>query len=936
MHCSDLEALPGSLGEAPTLLPQAGDLETWFSHAEGRPAFELWGKAHEGQPWPAHPLLCHMLDVAAVAARLLTRILPQALVHRLLSIHPDRERALRLLLLIVCLHDLGKATPPFQAKAKPMLEKLLALGFDAQLDARVDRHHGDIGLLPVREVLVGLGFSSEGALRLSRAVTAHHGQFPTNQPNIRDPGPRQMGQSPRWRQARQQLVQQLLALLGLDGAHTQPTAEEGIDHAFVMLLAGLTSVADWIGSMDEVFTYQAPPASLRAYWSLALDRADQALKRAGIQPGQRRIPRTFSELFPALTPWPLHLEAEKLARAIKEPSLLIVEAPMGEGKTEAALFLSEINTTQAGLLGFYIGLPTQATANQMLGRVQTFLEATRPGESVNLLLAHGEASLVQRFEKLRLAAIYDQGGSGSLHPDDRGAVRAEGWFLSKKRTLLAEHAVGTVDQALLSVMRVPHLFVRLYGLAGKTIVLDEIHAYDTYTSTLLDHLLGWLAALGSSVILLSATLPRHRREALCQAYAEGQGHHPEKPEETPYPRITFTSGQASEARTFAPRGASVPMALEWTTPDVATIVGQALEAIEQGGCAGCIFNTVARAQEAFDLVKKNRPDLEHRLLLHARLLPDDRNRREGTLESWLGPEHRTKERPRHSIVVGTQVLEQSLDIDFDVLFTDIAPVDLVLQRSGRLFRHRRTNRSPRHTRPRLVIARPESDKQQDLDDLAGIYAPLLVRRTLDILSGRGQIVLPDDISVLVEEVYDARVIPPPSDPLYDVFLAHYGAVVSQEQQAMQKLIPAPSFEDDPFGDLKVFLDEDEDPLLHQQLRAATRLGPPTVDIVCLERLPSGALSLGDGQVFDLDAEPDRATTSRLARRTIGVSRKSVVHALTAVPAPKSWQKSALLRYRRPLIFESGRAVVGSTELLLDHDLGLVFVSSPRPRRKESA
>lgn len=904
--------------------PTARTVPDWLRSSLGRPAFELWGKAHPREDgWPAHPLLCHMMDVAAVAAVLVATVLPEALVARLLALHPDPGTAFRLLLFVIATHDLGKATPAFQSKVATLFDELRLRGFDASPPDKRDLHHGDIGLLPLSKVLIGLGFSRTQAIALARAVTAHHGQFPTNLAAYPRAGhePRQLGKNPRWQQAREQIVQELLSLFGGGDELKAPEGELAQDHGFIMILAGLTSVADWLGSMDTVFTYEAPPPDLRGYWTTALERAHLALETAGIRPVEQVPSRSFTQLFPEHSPWPLHLAAEQVAGQLRGPSLVVIEAPMGEGKTEASLLLGNAAEARADATGFYVGLPTQATANQMLGRVQTFLARTHAGEKVTLLLAHGEAALVERFQKLRLAAIYNKISSAE------GSVRAEGWFLSKKRVLLAAHAVGTIDQALLSVMRVPHGFVRLFGLAGKTVILDEIHAYDTYTSTLLEELLGWLAAVGASVVLLSATLPRSKKDALVQAYQRGLGVPSAPPPEAPYPRLTFTSAGGTDALRFSPRGKATVPSLEWAQPEVEQVVEQALAAIEGGGCVGCIFNTVARAQRAFNHLRTTRPELENTLLLHARLLPVDRNQREQTLERWLGPEHRTKARPAKAVVIGTQVLEQSLDVDFDVLFTDLAPVDLILQRAGRLFRHERGNRAPARTAPRLIVLRPEEESRRDLEEIAIMYPEILLRHTLDALRDRSFIHLPDDIETLVELVYQQAAGSPPEDPYKEAFQEHQGVRYSQEIQARQKVIPSPTDEDDIYGALQVFLEDDDDPLLHQQLRAATRLGDPSVDLICIERLPSGQLSLGDGLPFDLDAEPDNATTLRLVRRSIGVSRVSIVRALQS-GEHGAWKKSAILRHRRPVIFEGGRTTVGGTSLLLDPELGLVFNPTP--------
>jgi len=725
------------------------------------------------------------------------------------------------------------------------------------------------------------------------------------------PGAKERGAKPAWTHARTEIVAELQSLFGVERLpHDAPS------HSDVVLVAGLTAVADWIGSMEEVFVYEPPQASLAEYWPRALDRAAQALERAGMRAQSPTTSKTFVELFPTYVPWPLHIAADEVSAALHEPCLVVVEAPMGEGKTEASLLLAEAAAARLGQQGLYIGLPTQATANQMLGRVQTFLGRVHAGEASNLILAHGEASLNERFQKL--SQVYDRDGSA-------GGVHAEGWFLSKKRTLLADHAVGTIDQALLGVMLTSHGFVRLFGLAGKTVILDEVHAYDTFTSTILDRLVEWLAAMGSTVLLLSATLPSSRRAALVRAYRRGAGATDDRHAPTVvYPRITIASRGDASAAHFSSRGASTRIAVRRQVDDIGAIADQLIAAVADGGCIGWICNTVARAQLAYSAVRQRAPELRH-LLIHSRLLPEDRAAAETRLEEWLGPQDRGAERPRACIVVGTQVLEQSLDVDFDLLVTDLAPVDLLLQRAGRLHRHTRTNRAPNHAAPVLVLVAPEGGAvDAAIDDVAFVYAEALVRETLRVLEGRDAILLPDDIEPLVEAVYRDN-LPLADDDLHDVKVAHRGERLAERQNAEARLIPRPTVEDDPFGAMKVRFTDDEDPQLHEQLRALTRLGERSVDIVCVVRR-DGAIYTSDDSVaaLDLQSKPDRAQVHALVRRSIGVSNQRLVSSLLADASyePPGWRDSALLRYRRAVVFESGVAMVGDLTLTLDRELGL--------------
>lgn len=913
---STLEGLGDASETAKSNAAAVDTVRDWLDRAEHRPAWLLWGKARPLGACPAHPLLCHMADVAAVAGRLLTRTLPRSVRTRLLTLDGLSEtEALRFILLVVALHDFGKASPAFQTFADSLRAELSRRGLD--LDSLNGTHHSTSGVLLVQEALAALGAEAGVALSLARAVTAHHGEFPTDASimPLRNSAPREQGTSPLWAQARQGVVEELRALFRVERV---PTVES-LDHAFVVLLAGLTSVADWIGSMQEVFEYEPPQPALGGYWPTALARADLALERVGMRATTAPSFRSFGSLFPALSPWPLHEAAEAIARRMDSPSLVIVEAPMGEGKTEAALLLAEAAAAKVGSNGLYVGLPTQATANQMFGRVKRFLDEARGDEHHNLLLAHGESSLVPAFRQIQLPGVYDPQDAGL------GSVRAEAWFNeSKKRALLGTHAVGTIDQALLGVMRVPHAFVRMFGLAGKTVVLDEVHAYDTYTGSLLERLIEWLAAAGTTVVLLSATLPSPRRAALVKAYRSGAGLPLHAADECPYPRITTTSSRGTITTSFRPRGASVSVVLEHRPDDISAAAHAVVEAAREGGCIGWICNTVARAQAACEAVRTLAPEID-RLLIHARLLPDDRLAREQQLECWLGPESRTRARPERCIVIGTQVLEQSLDVDFDLLFTDVAPIDLVLQRAGRLHRHARTNRHPARPAPRLVVVRPEGSwSEAKLDQVAVVYAELLVRRTLRALETRDRITLPDDIEPLVEAVY-SDAVPPADDQLFGAFIEHYGGKAAERGQAVQRLMPRPTVEDDPFGDLQIYMGEDEDPAIHAALRAVTRLGPPSLEIVCLElRGPSVVVGDEDPKPFDLGAPPDRALVSRLVRRSISVTMPTLVRTLISDTAarPASWERNALLRYRRIVFFEEDRADVGNIHLRLEPELGL--------------
>src|SRR5690606_34797725 len=343
----------------------------------------------------------------------------------------------------------------------------------------------------------------------------HHGFFPARFSDANGLRIGEAGAEARqvWESLR---LEHVRALAHLTGARPGAIRATSLSNAMAMVLAGFVSVADWIGSIDTPGFFRYKPegaADLAAYQEEARCIAKKALETLGWlhEPRPAEV-RSFRDLFP----WkPRGLQEVVEQHVVPDtPSLVIVEAPMGEGKTEAALLLADAWAAR-GWRGAYIALPTQATANQLHRRTTEFLARVFPGSKINLQLVHG--GLVFDDHGIEPGRVED--------PDDpeRGAVAAAEWFLSRKRSLLGFWGVGPVEQALIAGLRVKHVFVRLFGLAGKPAIVDEVHAYDTYMTGLLERLLEWLAALGSPVVLLSATLPTARRRHLMEAYQRGLG-----------------------------------------------------------------------------------------------------------------------------------------------------------------------------------------------------------------------------------------------------------------------------------------------------------------------------------------------------------------------------------------------------------------------------
>lgn len=896
---------------------------------------ELWAKRSRANGSDSfHPLNCHLIDVGTVAGALWDRALPLSARRWFAQgLGIDEENARAWISLLAGLHDIGKASKVFQHP-----------------EQFVDRTpHGTISSVVLPDILRASPFELQPALakRLATVIGGHHGIFPTSSDIVGAQRQQQthIGKGD-WRAHRTMLVNDLVRALAFVSA-TRPTA---MDNARAMWLAGLISVADWIGSNTEFFPFAVSGAGianacdLEAYAERAARQARMALQALGWNAWPVvSEPRTFEQLFPGLVPNDLQHKVSELTTHLTEPGIVIVEAPMGEGKTEAALLLADHGNALLGMRGHYLALPTMATSTAMFRRDRDFLARRYPDDLVQVQLQHGHAALSEEFDVLKDAFRASFLSEIEIPPDaERGfddapaGVVASTWFTYRKRGLLAPFGIGTVDQLLLAVLQTKHVFVRLFGLAGKTVVVDEVHAYDTYMSTLLERVLSWLAALDCTVVLLSATLPRARRERLVAAYQRGR---PERTDSsirsTRYPSLTWSIGEKTstsgiETSDLARKHVHVCPVVEAAGSDRRWLGERLAKTLEQGGCAAVICNTVRSAQETYLALKEFFPgrgsDEEPELdLLHARFLYADRETRERrALKRFGKPDAsgQSPDRPHRAVLVATQVIEQSLDLDFDLMVTELAPVDLVLQRLGRLHRHRRQAR-PTGTDADLWLVLPSEADGVPVwpRGVTHVYDEHVLLRSWLALRGRDTIAVPDDVAELIETVYDdtgnpASDIPGEIQSRWTATSADLQARREREQGLARRLLVLPPVYD-PDGfleDPNRQLDED-DPSTHHDLQALTRLGDLTVTTICLR--PE------ETEEVQPTAEMTRKRTRALMRRSVTVSSPGAVQELVGTPPPASWSGSPLLRHCRLVRLDGdGRAVIGSYELDVTAELGV--------------
>jgi len=483
------------------------------------------------------------------------------------------------------------------------------------------------------------------------------------------------------------------------------------------VVAGLITLADWIGSGP---LFEDP----RLPWQ---DNIAKAVNRAGFQKADILHGLSFSGIF-GKDPYPVQ---EQFYEACTGPGTYVLEAPMGLGKTEAALYAAYKLLDANLATGVYFALPTILTSNKIHQRVYGFLQKILAPDSPHRqpLLLHGKAQLME-------SEMGEDGAPGGQ------------WFNSLKRAILAPFGVGTLDQALLAVLPdVRHSFVRAFGLLGKVVILDEVHTYDAYTGLHLDELAKMLRQLHCTVIILSATLTRGRRAELLGSEAKI----------TDYPLISaFALGDSNPREISAPPPPTREVALHFCF-EPKDAIEEAIERASNGQQVLWIENTVAEAQDSFRLLAARAPSSVDAGLLHARFLMRDRTRIEDIWMSHFGKES-TDRRERGRILVGTQVLEQSLDIDADFLVTRFCPIDMLLQRFGRLWRHDRQDRASGAQCETWLLAPPpdEAPSPDHFGKSGYVYDKYVLFRSYETLAPLTTICLPDQIRDLIEATYEER------------------------------------------------------------------------------------------------------------------------------------------------------------------------------------
>lgn len=720
----------------------------------------LWGKKKEQDGlyyWL--PLYQHLEDTRGVMGLLWDNWLSKHQKDLIMNeLKLNKNESKNFVMFLGAVHDIGKATPAFQTNQPSTVEKLeenlIKEGFldgDSIPSEPYESHHTIAGQAILENFKIKRDISS--------IIGAHHGKpiadneaidkqlisYPSNYFLDEDENSRIYK---KWYLAQKDFFDWAIIT-----NHIKIDNLPNVSKYMQVLLSGLVIVADWISSNQDFFPL------------FFLDNPKEKPDSKRLEKGYKKwektkcwIPDTiknvndyYNKTF-GFEPNEIQSKIYNLTKEIKKPGIMILEAPMGIGKTEVALVSALQLARKFGHSGLFFGLPTQATSNSMFNRVSNWLEKSTnaKNDKKSIRLSHSKAHLNEDFTKYR--------DSDTNIDDKNHNIIINDWFSGRKKTTLDDFVVGTIDQFLMMSLKQKHFALRHLGFSKKIVVIDEVHAYDTFMSQYLLRSIEWLGAYKIPIILLSATLPTEKRTQIIKAYLKDDT--PEnkddieeqikKLENKVYPIITYTDGNKIKQETNFRKSRQNEKEIKLKKEKFNDLNSLLDDLKGKDGVFGIIVNTVRKAQEIAKLCVNNFGD-ENVILIHSSFVSTDRLKIEKKITSLIG---KGAKRPKKLIVVGTQVLEQSLDIDFDLLITEIAPIDLLIQRIGRLHRHK-IKRPKNFTNPYVYILSKSfnlEDKELFEKGTEYVYDKYLLTKTLILLPDK--IIIPKDIPKLVKKVYD--------------------------------------------------------------------------------------------------------------------------------------------------------------------------------------
>lgn len=851
------------------------------------------------------PLWMHLQDTAVIMKKLVASWVPESVFT---AADMKQETFCAAAVFLAAVHDIGKATSYFQSVITVFCpgkrEEMQGEGYIIRNgDGTVDRKitsHAFMGQWILQNGVPGVSLPEDFAA----VVGAHHGK-PCDSVERIGSHPVilfgvEKGKEARdlWRSAWRAIINRAMTLAEIQDMEELPK----LSLRAQTLLSGLLIVADWIASnvkyfpllsLEEEGDESVYPKRVKDAWDM-LD-FPEIWSSSTYRMDEDMFSQRFGRGRSGFLPNEVQKRMLKVAGNCQNPGIFILEAQMGVGKTEAALSAAEILANHRQQGGIFFGLPTQTTSNGLFPRLYAWGQQVSADTANAIRLAHSAAELQEDYHQLILKgrSFLDE-----EEEEERRGISVHPWFQGNKRALLADFVIGTVDQFLMASLKRKHFMLRHLGLAGKIVIIDEIHSYDAYMNRYLERSLEWMAAYGVPVILLSATLPADRREALVNCYVNAYSKYhlkKRKPEITcknadwktneSYPLLTWSDGECVAQEAIQQNVPEKTIKIGRISSS-AEMIRQLNERLQDGGCACVIVNTVKAAQKLYEECSGALKNITVELY-HAQFAMPDRLKKEKELLRRMGKDSDDTSRKGY-LLIGTQVLEQSLDYDADFMVTQLCPIDLFLQRLGRLHRHSRNGVGDVSSRP-LRLREPECLILQEEDRLydegtGEIYKDYLLLRTSQVLTG--EVTLPAEIPRLVQQVYNKSLDLGLGGEAYKEACEKYEEVLREKEIKADHYRMCKPMSTVQFNDLLVNPEESEE----RVAEASVRDGVSSLEVLLMKKKTDRDIVFVTEDYLDRPpVSPLREPDSETAR-LIAMQRLKLPHLFST-----SWQISSTIR-----------------------------------------
>ena len=928
-------------------------------------ATKIWAKTGGTEYWQSLPQ--HLADTHAVAELLYEQWLAKSVKDSWAMEAPGADGMRTIALFLAATHDCGKAAPVFVAQSEPLAQLARDAGLACHTieELREDRKqlpHSLVGQHALSQWLLRKGVDEGVAQALASVIGGHHGRpVPSTSKRLDRRRPAALG-GEEWEGLRSDIIEWQARATGfadlLSGNVSLSVSLPGL-----IEISGFVIVSDWLASNTSLFPLRPRNQSGEVDGDM-VGRTSVAWDEIAMPPpwqppaAEASVPDFYRSRFGwprTVIPHAMQAAALNAARTM-DVGMMVIETETGGGKTEAALAAAETIASRRGSQGILVALPTQATTNAMFSRVARWIaDLPKPPAEVGawaLTLGHGKSRLnpefaamneqVQAFERSLLrtdtkdhAQIFED-----VDTSDLCNAVVHQWFLGSKRRLLSNFAVVTIDQVLRAALQRKHLMLDHLALSGKVVIIDEAHSSDDFMNVYLDSALSWLGAYDVPVILLSATLTAERRRRFLSAYRSDRADEVDALEFAvdDYPLLTVLPRDGSPISSAVVKENRPGRTVKWswhpTTID--GIVASVIEDVGEGGCALIVRNTVKEAQTTAAALKSAGIPV---LLSHAGFIGVDRAHNDEELRYLFGKDG--KERPEQIVVVSTQVVEQSLDVDFDVLYTDLAPADLLLQRIGRLHRHSRI-RPARHTEAKVHILADratEEDLPRATSGSTAVYGSHLLLRTASaLMENDNTIHIPADVPLLVERALGSEPIGRETwqDELRKARDSHEHKVAEQRDKAATWCLDPWNPHDDHRTSLGEWLKNGADPD-EIAMGMAVRDTDPTLEAIIVPLTPCSSSAIRPPWLTENPNELETLDTSTrpsddLAREIAGWAVRlpsamtrwnldEVVTALDQDPATRRWAWRQHPLLKGELFLPMNQLSEGSTTLISELSAG---------------